>query len=446
MPHTFDRKAWSAAQRGLCTRWTACYFSTTKIGLYMEYILVFFLGIILGAAIVLLINFLRRREAKQIAQELIAQTETQKIQDLESLINRIKDSFGALSLEALSKNTNEFLKLADQSFSKQTQFGQQELEGKKKLIDQTLDSMKGELQKVQNLVTDFEKDREQKFGEISTQLKTTAQQTEKLRDTADHLRSALASRDVRGQWGQRMAEDVLKLAGFIEGINYKKQKALNTGTKPDYTFLLPQDLIVNMDVKFPLDNYTHYINTESDSDKQNFKKKFLQDARDRIKEVTTREYINPAENTVDYVIVFIPNEQVYGFINENDRTILDDALKSKVIFCSPLTLYAILAVIRQAVDNFNLEKTAAQILSLLGAFNKQWDAFLKSMEKMGKRIDEAQNEFHSLTTTRRKQLERPLRQIEELRTQKGIPIEQALPETDIIEEETEGTASDQNSQ
>jgi DNA recombination protein RmuC len=208
----------------------------------------------------------------------------------------------------------------------------------------------------------------------------------------------------------------------VEGINYRKQKVLETvSTRPDYTFLLPQDLKVNMDVKFPLDNYLRYFEAESETDKKTYKDQFLKDVRKRIKEVTTRDYINPAENTVDYVIVFIPNEQVYAFINENDISILDEALKNKVILCSPFTLYAILAVIRRAVDNFNLEKTADQILSLLGAFNKQWAAFLHSLKKMGKKIEEAREEFNALTSTRRKQLEGPLRQIEDLRKQKGIP-------------------------
>jgi DNA recombination protein RmuC len=211
-----------------------------------------------------------------------------------------------------------------------------------------------------------------------------------------------------------------------------KQKTLETvGTRPDYTFLLPQDLKVNMDVKFPLDNYLRYLEADGETEKERCKNQFLKDVRGRIKEVTTRDYINPAENTVDYVIVFIPNEQVYAFINENDSSVLDEALKSKVILCSPITLYAILAVIRQAVDNFNLEKTAAQMLSLLGAFQKQWTNFQKSLEKMGKKIDEAQREFTALNSTRRTQLERPLRQIEDLRRQKGI-----LPEVSLIEEDT----------
>ena len=53
-----------------------------------------------------------------------------------------------------------------------------------------------------------------------------------------------------------MAEDVLCLAGFVEGVQYRKQKAVEQGSGiPDFTFLLPQNSILYMDVKFPLDNY-----------------------------------------------------------------------------------------------------------------------------------------------------------------------------------------------
>jgi len=389
----------------------------------MTEILWFVAGLILGAGLILLLNLLKRKDAKTIAQELVNQAESQKIKDIESLLNQVKDSFGALSMDALRKNTGEFLKLAKESLEKQTKEGEKDLEGKKNLIDQTLKTMKDDLGKVEDLVTNLEKDREKKFGELTNQLKFTAEQTGRLQETAHQLHSALASTKVRGQWGERMAEDVLNMAGFIEGINYLKQKSLETSqSRPDYTFLLPQNLKLNMDVKFPLDNYLNYLETDAESDRIKFKGQFLKDVRNRIKEVTTRDYINPAENTVDYMIVFIPNEQVYAFINENDATILDDALKTKVILCSPITLYAILAVIRQGVENFNLEKTAAQILSLLGTFNKQWEAFQDSMDKMGKKIDDAHDEFNRLTTTRKKQLEKPLQKIEELRKQKEITI------------------------
>lgn len=302
--------------------------------------------------------------------------------------------------------------------------GEKELEGKKELIDRTLIDMKGELERVQELVTGFEKDRGKKYGELSNQLRYTAEQTGKLTETTSGLREALSSTKARGQWGERMAEDVLRLAGLVEGLNYHKQKALeSSGARPDYTFLLPQGLKVNMDVKFPLDNYLLYLEAAGEQEKDAFKTRFLKDVRARIKEVTTRDYIDPEANTVDCVIVFIPNEQVYSFIHEHDNRVLDDALKAKVILCSPLTLYAILAVIRQAVDNFNLQNTSTEILSLFGAFNKQWKAFTDSFEKMGKKIQEAQKEFDAMSLTRRNQLERPLRKIEDLRKRENIPVE-----------------------
>jgi DNA recombination protein RmuC len=118
--------------------------------------------------------------------------------------------------------------------------------------------------------------------------------------------------------------------------------------------------------------------------------------------------------------MFIPNEQVYGFIHEADPTIMDEALKQKVILCSPFTLYAVLAVIRQAIENFNLERTASEILKLLMDFSKQWTAFKERFKAMGDKLDAAKDEYEKLVTTRTNKLERPLRKIDELGKQKAI--------------------------
>jgi len=411
--------------------------------MYMTPVIAFSSGVLLGIILSLLLFWLRRREAREVARELIVQTESQKVQDLEALINRIRDSFGALSLDALAKNTEAFLALANEALSRQTSAGQKDLDGKKQMIDQTLETMRAELQRVKDLVSEFEKDREKKFGQLSEQMRVTAELAGRLQETTHQLREALSSTKVRGQWGERMAEDVLRLAGFIEGINYRKQKSLeDSSERPDFTFFLPQDLLLNMDVKFPFDNYLRYLESQGEADRQRYREQFLRDARARIKEVVSRDYINPAENTLDYVLLFIPNEQIYAFIHEQDHALLDEALRHKVVLCSPLTLYAILAVVRQAVENFNLEKTTSQILSLLGTFNKQWHTFVQSMDKMGKRIEDAHKEFVHLTSTRRNQLERPLREIESLRMYKGIPIEGAPSEDRDASSEENGIDTD----
>ncbi len=383
------------------------------------FVIPFVIGVLVGAAAVLAVGWFKRREAKDIAQELLIQTQTEKLTDLNSIIDNLKVSFDALSLNALARNTDQFMKLAQQTLSGQTQAGGRELEGKKQLIDQTLEAMKSELQRVRDCIQVFEKDRENKFGELAAQLKATAEGNLRLQETAEQLKLALVNSKTRGQWGERMAEDVLRLAGFMEGINYKKQRALE-GNRPDFTFLLPRDKTLNMDVKFPFDNYLRYLEARSESEKESYKSAFFKDVRDRVREVTTRDYINPEAQTMDCVLVFIPNEQLYGFILEHQTSFIDEALRSKAIPCSPLTLYAILSVIRQGVDNFQLEQGASRMLALMGRFAKQWEEFMRTFEKMGKRIEDAQKEFDTLMTTRRTQLERPLAQIEELRRQKGI--------------------------
>jgi len=401
-------------------------------------------GGVFGAVVVLIIQLVNRKEARAIARELVSETESEKLKDIEVILGRVKDSMGSLSLAALKTNSEEFMKLAGSMLGQQTQSGEKDLEGKKKLIDQTLESMRGDLQKMQDVVAGFEKERVQKYGELSAHLKTAAEQTAKLQDTANHLRQALVSTKARGMWGERMAEDVLQLSGFIEGVNYLRQKTLEgAGSRPDYTFQLPQGRKVNMDVKFPLNSYLRYLETENDMEREVHKGQFLRDVRSRIKEVTTRDYINPDDETLDYVLVFIPNEQVYAFINQNDPVIIDEALRNKVILCSPFTLFAILAVIRQAMDNFSTANAANDMLRLIGGFNKEWEKFQKSMDNMGRKIDDARDEFQKLATTRRNKLERPLQKIEDLRRLKGIEPEIALGEAEMQAldeaEENEGT-------
>jgi DNA recombination protein RmuC len=307
------------------------------------------------------------------------------------------------------------LRLAATRFEQQRVQADQTLESKKKLIDAKLEEMSGSLQRVNNLLQEVNKQRAESHASLKTELERATQATNRLHDTTAQLREALANPQRRGQWGERMAEDVLRLAGFIEGVNYFKQQSDGAGNRPDFTFPLPDNRKVNMDVKFPLANYLRMLESEDELQRASLRSAFLRDMRSRVKEVTTRDYIDPAGGTVDYVLVFIPNEQIYSFIHEHDATLLDEALRNRVVLCSPLTLYAILAVIRQAAENFRLEQGSRQILQLLGEFKKQWTRYCESMETMGKRLEAAMKEYGELTGVRTRQLDRQLDKIDDLR-------------------------------
>ncbi|MCH7782667.1 DNA recombination protein RmuC [candidate division KSB1 bacterium] len=371
------------------------------------------IGIIIGFAIAFAWNWKQGKSAKEIAVEL---HETNK----QAFLEEIKLNFGNLSLEAMQK----FLNLADSTIKSAREKDADDLDKKKSLIDQQLKTMTLELDKVAKLMRELETDRENKFGELTNQLKSAGEQTAKLTVITGKLRETLASEHARGQWGERMAEDVLNIIGFVENINYQKAKTIDeSNTRPDFTFFLPRGYKVNMDVKFPFDNYVKYCETDSEMEmeKSQYKKRFLKDVRGHIKEITTRNYINPEQNTVDYVLLFIPNEQIFSFIHEQDSNILDDALKIHVIICSPITLFAVLAIIRQAVENFAYEQRSNEVVNILNAFRKQWKMFVEKLEKLGKRIGDAQKDYDELIGTRKNQLDRHLNKLDAIKTQRELP-------------------------
>ncbi len=379
-------------------------------------------GVILGAALVTIINALRSRREREVAQALLSEAQSQRTDDLNAVVEQLRTTFAALSRDALSQNTDDFLKLAKTRLEQQASAGGEVLETKKKLIDASLTTMNAKLGELQALTQTIDKERRETAGVIKTELTRATEATAKLRETTAQLREALASSQRRGQWGERMAEDVLRLAGFVEGVNYHKQATVESGERPDFTFMMPRDLRLNMDVKFPLDNYLRSLEATDDASREQFTSAFLKDVRKQLREVTSRAYIDVAAGTLNCVLLFIPNEQVYSFIHEHDNKLLDDAVRNKVVLCSPLTLYAVLSVVRQSVDNFRLGRVSNEILELLGTFRKEWEKYCEVAEKAGSFLERALTEFQKLQTTRSRQLERQLERIDDLQGKQDLPL------------------------
>ena len=321
--------------------------------------------------------------------------------------NQLEETFGLLSNEALVENQKKFLELAEDKFSSLLGKSDEQLGQKKELIDLTLKDMKKDLKSLsENTVA------------LKSQMEESRKSVGELSSTTSQLRQILSSSQSRGQWGERMVEDILKFIGLAEGINYKQQ--MQSGTdRPDFTFFLPDQKVLNMDVKFPLSHYEKYIASDNENDKEIEKKAFLRDVRNRIKEVSKRSYIDPKGSTVDYVLLFIPNESIYAFLNQEDRDLIDFSLSRKVLLCSPITLYAVLSLIRQSVSNFSMEQKAGEMQKLVGVFKEQWEKFIDKLDGLGKTLGTVSSHYEELTGTRRRALEKPMDKIEELQLGQG---------------------------
>ena len=309
------------------------------------------------------------------------------------------------SASQLKESNQNYLNQLTEKSETQTKEHSKELESKKELIDLRLTDMDVKLGKVERLVQELQTDRKAQYGALGQQLQS-------LTATTSKLETALADNRARGQWGERIAEDILKLLGFVEGVNYDKQSTTEDGRRPDFTFHLPNQLTLNMDAKFPLDNYLLYHEAESDQDRRTYSDKFLRDVNSRVAEIQKRDYIGA--ETLDCVLIFIPNEQVYRFIHEQDHSIIDSALRQKVILCSPLTLYIVLAVIRQASQNFNVEQKSREIVAIVNEIRNEWSKYTDKMKQLENTFGTMQKRFHELTFTRSRALDRRFDRIEDI--------------------------------
>jgi DNA recombination protein RmuC len=188
-----------------------------------------------------------------------------------------------------------------------------------------------------------------------------------------------------------------------------------------------------MDVKFPLDNYVRFVEADGELDRQRHLKQFRRDVRQRVNELSQRHY-EAGESSLDVVLLFIPNESVYAAIFEHDPALLEGAFARKVVLCSPCTLFAVLAVIRQAAETFRLQQRSREIVALLGGFAKQWGAFTEQMDRVGRRLDALQKDYDAMTGVRRRQLERQLDRVEDVRRRDQVPAVEVLAGAELERE------------
>lgn len=238
---------------------------------------------------------------------------------------------------------------------------------------------------------------------IRQQLESTAKITEGLQVSTDSLKNLLSNNRLRGVWGEQVAEDLLLAAGFVEGSNFTKQTATNEG-RPDFTIKLPDGSKLNVDAKFPFDDLMEYQEAKTEAAKKVALSKFSNSMKMKVKSITTKDYINPQDQTLDFVVMFIPNEMIFSFIYEKLPEINEYCSQRKVVLAGPFGFTAVLRLVMQAYKNFGYEKNLQEIFGLVSKFQEEYGKFGDSMEKLGTQLQTAQRTFHEVEGARARQL------------------------------------------
>ena len=299
----------------------------------------------------------------------------------------------------------------------------------KGIVSELIDNEESQINKLLNKSDQTVREFLEKTGEIKSSITGVDQQTR-------NLISVLNNNQSRGQWAEFQVEDLLGVMEYKDGIHYETQKIMNSGNKPDFTFYLPDNKTINMDSKFPLTIYMEIskLNRDLEDDSldeisrrditdliKSKNKEFLDRAiKNKIDETSTREgYISPEEDTVDFVLMYIPLENLYHFlltstIGAKNTPVIQYAFAQKVILVSPQTLMAYLETIRHSMKLFSLQTDTKNILSTHEKVKNEIRKFLDSFDETTKKLDQTVKAFDSLKTTRVNKLEKSFEELDEV--------------------------------
>ena len=307
------------------------------------------------------------------------------------------------AIDTLVKQSND--KLNDKNLQIQT-----DLSNKKDAIEKMIKQVLEELDKSQSKLEIAEKDRVGSFNGLREAIDNNRKITEQLSVTTEGLKKTLSNNQMRGAFGEKVAEDLLKQSGFVIGTDYTKQESEGSG-RPDFTLYLPDKTKINIDSKFPYSAIVKMSETEDNEQKKQYLKEFEKDIKDKINQVSTRDYIDPEKNTVDFVVVFIPNEMIFSFIYEKFPNILEEAFNKKIIFAGPFSFTAILRMVRQAYENFRFQKNIQGIITQIKVFGNEYIKFSEEFDKFGEKINSLQDQFLKVSQTRNNKLQKVIDKI-----------------------------------
>ena len=291
----------------------------------------------------------------------------------------------------------------------------------KGIVSELIENEESQIYKLLDKSDKTVKDFLEKTGEIKSSISGVDQQTR-------NLISVLNNNQSRGQWAEFQVEDLLGIMEYKDGVHYESQKIMNSGTKPDFTFYLPDSKTINMDSKFPLNLYMELSKLNLDLEDETLdeisrkqitesiktkNKEFIDKAiKTKIDETASREgYISPEEDTVDFVLMYIPLENLYHFLLTSEigasRTpVIQYAFSKKVILVSPQTLMAYLETIRHSMKLFSLQTDTKNILLAHEKVKSEIGKFIDSFDDVTKRLDQTVESFEKLKTTRTNKLEK----------------------------------------
>ena len=406
-------------------------------------------SIVLAAGVGMLVGYLiARLLAQREIQQLnvtIARLETELEGDAEhykeqlALLHQARDSltrhFAVLSHKALKQNNSLFLQLANQNLKLQQHRAQSELERKQQEVDALITPIREALARTEAQIEKIERERQKSFGELSSQIRQLAESEGRLQTETQNLIQALKRPDVRGRWGEMTLKRLVELAGMVEYADFDEQvstSAEGRRSRPDMVIRMPDQRELIVDAKTPLAAYLEAVDAKDDGERKAALQRHAKNLRDRMRELSSKQYWNQFRNSPDFVVMFVPGDQFLNAALEHDPALLEDSLRQNVILTTPASLIAMLRAVAFGWRQATFSANAEQIRELGENLYQRIATLTEHFARLGQSLDSSVEHFNKAIGSLERQLIPSARKMHEL----GISAKKKPAPTPPVETRT----------
>ena len=258
-----------------------------------------------------------------------------------------------------------------------------------------LDPVATQMNELRNAVTALQSNYTNTVGVTQT----ISKQIDSLNQTTSALQSALKSSSARGAWGEQQLRNVIELAGMLPYCDFLEQTTVTNNDKtqrPDAVIKLPNDGCVVIDSKTPLDAYLRAQETSDPTLHQQLLNEHAKALASHAKVLADKKYFQQFDRTPEYTIMFIPGESFLADALRADASLLEVAMRSRVLIASPVNLLALLLAVAKGWQAFQIAENAEKIAAIGRELYERVDTVLESVEKTGRGLETAIGAYNKM--------------------------------------------------